>query len=456
VGGDPPGGRISVAPYSPGQRRLIFGFSFLGTLLDGADFGIFLLFLAPLAKYFGTSLVNIGVIQATSYLAGIIGGILFGMIADQWGRRWGLTLTVATYSVFTLLSAFAPTFPILLVLRIVAGIGIGGESGIAFAYMMEAYPNRNARRGTASGLLQTMFIFGSLFATFLYVQTSAAFGVQAWRAAFAILGGGALIAVLIRLFMPESHVWRAAQGQLKIEPGSKKFALTELLQPTLVRRTILTTLLMTFAFFGAYAAGTYGAALWQTTYKLPAANVGAISYAGSVIAIVAYVTGGLLADAIGRRRAFIVMAAIGTVAYLAFGILGLSSTTHVNPSNPWTSPLVYLYLAISLGFGYFGAQGVWLSELFPTRVRSSGQNIAYYIGRAIGAGLAPLAALIIATDIGLGIRLAIAFGVIGTLGTLLVSLFLPETKGGQLAVEEDVDLVPDEGRVTANLVGDGV
>lgn len=440
------GGTAALASgsYTPGQRRMIFGFSFLGTLLDGADFGIFLLFLAPLAAYFGTSLVNVAVIQASSYLAGIVGGIAFGMIADHWGRRWGLTLTVATYSVFTLLSALAPSFQILLILRIIAGIGIGGESGIAFSYMMEAYPNRGARRGTASGLLQTMFIVGSLFATFLYVQTSAAFGKEAWRGAFAILGIGALLAVAVRLFMPESHVWLAAhnqeRGQANRASGEfvkDKNVFAELFHPSFAARTILTMLLMTFAFFGAYAVGTYGSAMWQTTYKLPAPTVGAIGYASSVIAIVAYLTGGVLADIIGRRNAFMVMAAIGTVAYVAFGIIGMSVAGSVNAASPWTSPLVLVYLAISLGFGYFGAQGVWLSELFPTRVRSSGQNLAYYVGRAIGAGIAPLAALTIATSLGHDARLAITFGVIGTLGTLIVSLFLPETKGIQLGQETE-------------------
>jgi MFS family permease len=301
--------------------------------------------------------VNIAVIQASSYLAGIIGGIAFGMIADRWGRRWGLTLTVATYSIFTLLSAVAPSFQILLVLRIVAGIGIGGESGIAFSYMMEAYPDRRARRGGASGLLQTMFIVGSLFATFLYVQTSAAFGAEAWRAAFAILGIGALLAVLIRLFMPESKVWQAARGQVrgqvqqKQTPARNKGVFAELFQPGLASITILTTLLMTFAFYGAYAAGTYGPAMWQTIYKLPAATVGTIGYVTSVIGIVTYLVGGLLADAIGRRNAFTVMAAIGTVAYLAFGVIGLSAPGAVNAGDLWTSPLVLTFLAIYVSIG---------------------------------------------------------------------------------------------------------
>lgn len=121
----------------------------------------FYLFSCPLAEYFETSVVNITVIQATSYLAGIIGGILFRIIADRKGRRLGLALTVATYSIFTLLSGFASSFSELLAMRIIAGIGIGGESGIAFAYLNEVYHAKNNRRGLFNGALQSMFVFGA-------------------------------------------------------------------------------------------------------------------------------------------------------------------------------------------------------------------------------------------------------------------------------------------------------
>ena len=82
----------AMAPgeFTAAERRFVVMFAFLGTLFDGADFFIFTYFLVPISKYFGTSLINVTVIQATSYLAGIIGGMLFGVLADRWGRRAGL------------------------------------------------------------------------------------------------------------------------------------------------------------------------------------------------------------------------------------------------------------------------------------------------------------------------------------------------------------------------------
>ncbi|GAA2009515.1 MFS transporter [Microbacterium ulmi] len=423
-----------IAPYTARQRAMIMLFSCLGTVLDGADFAIFLIFLAPIAAYFETTLVNVAIIQAISYLAGIVGGIVFGMVSDRKGRRLGLILTVGLFSLATLASAFAPSFGVLLVLRVVAGIGIGGESGIAFSYLMESSPGRSARRGGASGILQAMFIVGSILSTFTYVQTSAAFGTEAWRAAFVILGVLGLLALVLRLFTPESRVWQARHAESASGSTTGRVPFREAMRPLMTTRMLLAVLLMTFAFFGAYAVGTYGASMLQTVFTLEPATVGLVGYTTSAITLVAYLLGGYLADRLGRRRSFIVMASIGTVAYLAFGFLSLGAGNSLGSAVIWTSPVIIGYLFIYVGFGYFGAQGVWLSELFPTAIRSTAQNLAYYVGRGIGAGVLPLVALTIATGIGADVRLAIALGVIGTIGTIVFAALLPETKG--IAIDE--------------------
>src|SRR5260370_7915309 len=146
--------------YSSRERVLILLFSFLGTVFAGADFSIFLFFMVPLAEQFGVSLVDISIIQACSYVIGIVGGLIFGRIADRFGRRLGLTLTVAMFGIFTLLTAFATDYWTLMIVRILTGVGIGGEAGIAFAYVNEALPARGGRRGLMSGLLQSMFLVG--------------------------------------------------------------------------------------------------------------------------------------------------------------------------------------------------------------------------------------------------------------------------------------------------------
>jgi MFS family permease len=428
-------GKLKELEYSSTERKLVFFFAFLGTLFDGADFFIFTYFLTNLSKYFGTSLVNITVIQATSYLAGIIGGIIFGMVADRKGRRTGLALTVAIYSIFTLLSAFAPNFTILLILRIFAGIGIGGESGIAFAYLNEVFHANKKRRGLFNGALQSMFIFGNLIAAWLFAFTSKQYGVEAWRWAFGFLGLVAILAAFIRIFMPESKLWLASQMNLAKLQKEKSIPMVEIFRGSLGRLTLLTTVMMTFAFFGAYGIITFGPTMWATIYKLTPATVAQIGYAGSILAIIAYVGGGWLSDIIGRKNSFTLTAAIGTVGYLLFLLVGPILNVPVTVATLWTSLPFICFVLMQLGYGYFGVQGVWLSELYPTHARTTGLNIVYYVGRAIGAGVAPLLALSIATSMGFDVRMAIAMAVIGTVGSVLLSRFPRETLGKELQAD---------------------
>lgn len=423
----------AMAPgeFTAAERRFVVMFAFLGTLFDGADFFIFTYFLVPISKYFGTSLINVTVIQATSYLAGIIGGMLFGVLADRWGRRAGLALTVATYSIFTMASGFASDFNTLLALRIVAGIGIGGESGIAFAYLNEAYHASNNRRGLFSGALQTMFIFGGLLATWLFAVTSSAYGPEAWRWAFRYLGLVALVAALIRVLMPESKLWLASRVKLA-GPREESLPLADIFRGALGRTTLLATTLMTFAFFGAYAIITFAPTMWTSAYNLTPSTVAQLGYVGNILVIIAYMVGGWLADVTGRRNSFTFTAVVGTVGYFLFLIVGPLMGIPVTQQGVWTSLPFIAFVLMELGYGYFGAQGVWLSELYPTHARVTGQNFAYYLGRAIGAGAGPLLALAVATAMGFDVRMAVAFGFIGTGGTVIVSRLLRETRGTEL------------------------
>ncbi len=420
---------MNETQYTATERKLVVFFAFLGTLFDGADFFIFTYFLAPLAEYFETSVVNITVIQATSYLAGIIGGILFGIIADRKGRRLGLALTVATYSIFTLLSGFASSFSELLAMRIIAGIGIGGESGIAFAYLNEVYHAKNNRRGLFNGALQSMFVFGALIAAWLYGFTSEHYGVEAWRWAFRYLGIVAILAVFIRMFMPESKLWLASRQKLLDENKESSVPLVEIFKGALGGITLKTTLLMTFAFYGAYGIITFAPTMWTTAYELPSATVAQLGYVGSILAVIAYLGSGWLSDIIGRKNTFTLTALIGTIGYLLFLIVGPILKMPVTVTSIWVSLPFLCFVFMQLGYGYFGVQGVWLSELYPTRVRSTALNFVYYLGRAIGAGIAPLLGLSIATSMGYDIRMAVALAFIGTGGTIIFSRMLKETKG---------------------------
>jgi SHS family lactate transporter-like MFS transporter len=414
-------------PYTRRQRVMILIFSCLGTFLDGMSFAIFLFFLAPIAAYFHTSLVNIGLIQALSYIAGILGGFLFGVLSDRRGRRIGLIASIALFSGATLLSGIAPNFEILLVLRIVAGIGIGGESGVAFAYLMESL-DKNAKRGAASGALQAMIVVGGLASTFLFVQTSTHFGADAWRWAFIILGSVGVISLIMRLFMPESRTWLEARNA-QLETRTRAEPLGTTMKRLVSVRMLQTILLMTFAFFGAYAFSTYSTAFMQTTLHLDPASVGNLNYLGQVLALIAWFGGGLLSDRMGRRGAFSLLTVVGTVFYVYFAAVNIVSG---NALTGGITLLISGLIPLFAASGYFGVQGAWLSELFPTEIRSTAQNLSYYIGRGLGAGVMPFLGLLLATQLGLGVGFALGLGIIGTIGALIVARTLPETKGKEL------------------------
>ena len=417
--------------YTTTQMSLIVAFAFLGTLFDGADFFIFTFFMGPMAKYFSVSQVEITFIHTTSYFAGIIGGILFGMYSDRFGRRRGLAATVAVYSIFTGLAGFAPNVTTYLILRFFAGIGIGGEMGIAFAYLTEVFPMPKNRRGLYCGAMQTMFMFGALVAAGLYQITSIHFGAEAWRYASFALGGVAVLGAFIRLWMPESKLWEESRKK-QAHQKEKSMPIMEIFRGSLRKTTLWATVVWTCGFYGCYSVVVFLPTLLNTVYKLPSNTVAKVSYIGNGIVIVAYLLGGWLMDVIGRRKTFYLTGILGTLAFFSFFVTGNLLNIIPTAENIFTSPVFFSIIFMQMGYAYFGGQGAWLSEMYPTHVRTTGVNTVYYVARALGAGGAPLLALSFVTAIGYDVRLAIAMGCIGTGLLVVFSRMLPDTKDIEL------------------------
>jgi SHS family lactate transporter-like MFS transporter len=307
---------MQVIHYTRRERYTILFFAFVGTIFDGADYSIFIQFIVPISKYFQTSFTSIMVIQSASYLTGIAGGILFGHLADRYGRRLGLSVTVALFSLGTLASALSPNYTWLLIFRIVTGLGIGGESGIAYAYLNEAWPSK--RRGAVNSLMHCMFIVGSFISIVLYKVTVIRYGANAWQYAFAYLGAIAVLGALIRIFMPESKMWLALKEQ-----GSKaalvRTSIKDLFAPELRRTTILMLFVITGGFFGSYSVITFGPSTWIGIYKIGPANFAIIGYWATLATMSAYFLSGSISDKVGRKRAYMTAALVGTAGYLFFG-----------------------------------------------------------------------------------------------------------------------------------------
>src|SRR3954453_1762273 len=197
----------AAEPLHPEQRNAFLA-AFLGWTMDAFDYFIVVLVYAEIAKDFGVSLERMAFLTTVTLLMRPVGAMIFGVWADRVGRRIPLMVDVVFYSLIGFLCAFAPDFTWLLVLRLLYGIGMGGEWGLGAALAMEKIPTQ--RRGFFSGLLQEGYSFGYLLAAVVYLILHQAFGLG-WRWLFALSIIPALITLVIRARVRESEVWQAAR-----------------------------------------------------------------------------------------------------------------------------------------------------------------------------------------------------------------------------------------------------
>ncbi len=195
-------------PLTPDQRNA-FTAALLGWTMDAFDYFIVVLVYADIAADFATSKEKVAFLTTATLLMRPVGALIFGLWADRIGRRIPLIVDVLLYSTVGFLCAFAPNLTVLLILRVIYGIGMGGEWGLGAALAMEKIPKE--RRGFFSGLLQEGYSFGYLLAAVAYLVISQGLGLS-WRWLFALSIVPALISLLIRTRVGESEAWRGQQG----------------------------------------------------------------------------------------------------------------------------------------------------------------------------------------------------------------------------------------------------
>lgn len=397
----------------------ILVFAGLATLLDGVDLAIILYFLKAIADHFHVGLGTVSAIVMASQIAGIVGAIAFGHVADRFGRRPALAASVFVFSLFTMLSGLAESLPTFVAARLLAGFGLGGEAGIAFALVNETFAGRQARRGLLSALLQAMIMVGGVAAAMLYSWSHAAVGPDAWRLVFAWLGAGMAFAVAIHALMPESPAWLARAST----PGrAPRAPLAAMLRGDLGRTVLVCTAMLTCGWTALAVPATYAPTVWQTVYRMPPAQVGLVGAISGTMLGVGYIVAGALSDRHGRRSAFRVGALICGATFALFMAVA------IGPIGAHTGLLIAAYCLASGSGAFFGIQGAWVSELLPLDIRASAFNLIYYVSRCIGAGFLPLAAFGLVGQLGLGLQYVLGFGAIGAIGAFAFSLMLPETR----------------------------
>ena len=387
--------------------------------------------LVALENTFHASLAQVALAVSLPLYASIIGGVIFGYLGDLWGRRTTMLITIVMFGIFTFVTGFAPSLVWIYVLRILAGLGIGGEWGLGSSLANEAWGAKN--RGTMSGILQSMsgvaIIAGALTAGY----TIATYGpLMGWRYAYEIAGVAALVLVSFRFFMPESKQW------LKYMELKKKGQLPPNYRTTTPLKDIFSKSTIKWVIFGSLLAGANffytQANLFAPTYFAQVAKIPIVSFTqmitlGGVLTIIAMWILGFMSDRIGRKTSNYIYVGCTFVFVLAYAYI-LWTGTNLYEGNIWT-PLIFGYLLVTFFNGFSGTIPVWLGELFPTRERATGSNFDYSIGRMIGATAPLLIPLLVPALGGLGRAMAVGL-IIGVVMYLLAVIGLKETKGTQI------------------------
>ncbi|MBX7133523.1 MAG: MFS transporter [Fimbriimonadaceae bacterium] len=380
-----------------------------------------------------------GILSSILLLGWATGGILFGRVCDRIGRTKTLMLTMVLYALGTALCAIAPNIWVLMLFRIIASLGIGGEWAAGAAMVAEVVPEK--RRVEAGALLYTSAPMGLFLATYVtYLMEHVAFPGQptvSWRYVFLFGLIPAAVAFAVRAFVKEPERWKSvATG---VAPRIRDLFQGELLRSTISGFAMaLIALIMWWscnAFIPTVATGlAQGVAKAQALDAVAAANLvsGYKNLAANCFNI-----GGLIgtlltipaAKYVGRKAMFTIYFALSAVAiFCSFGL----------DLVPETRLYMYFFIGMTV-FGVFGSFTYYLPELFPTRFRGLGAGFCYNAGRIIAAGGPFLVGSIAArgTDALASALTVLAWvAVVPVVGIFLMPLVI-ETRGREL-----VDDVP--------------
>ena len=351
----------------PAAHRALWAAA-LGWMLDAFDVMLYALVLTAVMADLQLTKPVAGLIGSVTLVASAVGGVLFGLLADRYGRTRALMGSILVYSVFTAACGVAQTALQLALFRVGLGLGMGGEWASGAALVAETWPD--AHRGKALGLMQSAWAVGYALAA---IVTSVVLPVWGWRAVFFVGILPALFTLWIRRAVPEPDVWRAstgarARGGLAAVVADGRGAIT--LALALMNACCL------FAWWGFNS--------WIPAYlSLPQEQGGIGLGAGTMAWLVVwmqvgmwfgYVTFGVVADALGRKRVYVAYLLVAAVLMFAYAQL--------------RSPAVLLLLGPLVAFfgtGYFTGFGVVSAEAYPTAIRATAQGLTYNVGRLASA-----------------------------------------------------------------------
>ena len=417
-------------------QRNTFSACFLGWTLDAFDFFLLTFCLKAIAADFHVGVKQVAEAIFWTLVMRPVGALLFGAMAERYGRRPTLMVNVISFSIFEFASAFAPTLHSFLICRALFGIAMGGEWGVGAALALETLPARG--RGFFSGLLQEGYVVGSLLAAavfgLLFPHLHGTGMMTNWRVMFMVGALPALLAFYLRFKVKESPTWLASRDRRRLTPALR-FDLARLEEIFKTSISYLPSFLFLVVLMTAFTSFSHGTQDLYPTFLLDRglsdAHVGLIAAIGNVGAFVGGICCGALSERFGRRKT-ILLAALFAIPMV--------------PLWAWSHSMAALAAG---GFlMQFMVQGAWgiipahLNELAPAPVRAVFPGVAYQLGNLLSSRNAVFQAAYATRHNGGALNVALSGTVvIVAVIVAVVTALGPEAKGSNLAgVSRDADL----------------
>jgi len=374
------------------ERWKIMWASIIGYAMDGLDVLILSFAMAAIVSEFGLTLGEGGMIATYTLIGTVLGGYIFGISADWWGRVHTFSLTIIIFSIFTGACAFADNAVHLDILRFLAGLGLGGEYGIGMTLVSETWPGAKRARATAGVAMGWQA--GAVLAAILAAVVLPDYG---WRGLFLVGVLPALLAAWARHGIKEPPMWvkrkemkkalqarKDAGEKLTAEEEeqlteAKKFPLAHLFAD---KKTTITTIALTIM-TSVQNFGYYGIMVWLPMILLKEHGLTTKSMSGwMIVTVIGMIAGifvfGWLCDRLGRKKPYLLFYVCAAAMVYIYVNLG--------------TPIALLFGGAFLGFfcnGMMAGYGTLLSENYTTDARSTAQNFIFNTGRAVG-GFAPV------------------------------------------------------------------
>jgi MFS family permease len=419
-----------VAPSAETQESGLFGWwragdqrahrafvaASFGWLLDAFDVMLYSLVLASLMSDLHLSKAEGGLLNSIALVASAAGGLLFGIVADRYGRKRALMGSVLTYSIFTGLCGLSQNLWQLAVLRVFLGVGMGGEWASGAALVSESWPA--SARNRAFAFMQSAWAIGFALAA---VVAGLVLPVWGWRGVFFVGVLPALFVLWVQRAVEEPSVWTAHKAGRAAAAAGAQFS--DVFRGVMGRTTFFVTMMNACVLFGWWGLNTWVPAYLVLPPEQGGVGLSTLGTSGVVFITqigmwLGYISFGFVSDALGRRRAYLLFLVVSSVLLPVYGFQ--------------RNPLVLLTLGPFVAFfgtGSFSGYGPLTAEIYPTAIRATAQGFSYNVGR-IASAAAPFIVGSLATTRGFGV----AFAVTGAAFLLAASMWIwiPDTARAEL------------------------